>query len=457
MTTIKSLLASLNKSHIMHSDIQLVIAEFASIDNIHVRQVGESFEKRSIHLLSMGQGPMVIFAWTQMHGNEATATAAVFDLIYQLVTPSDNLPAGLAHNWQQTFTLHILPMLNPDGAQRCIRQNAQGIDINRDAKALQTPEGRLLMSLVDTLKPDIGFNLHDQSPYYQCGLTGNPATIAFLAPAFDTPKTIDYARQQAMQIVKHMNCELQTIIPNCIARYDDTYSHRSFGDNIAAKQVSTILIESGSAVNDPDRQIARQLNVKAILSAMDYLTLSPETRAASSEQDIQDYFCIPENISEALSSLLLCNLGFVADKQDSYKAGISIKQSARYSDYFFVAYIGDLGDQAGLQTVDCEGLYYKQGRCFEVTETIELTQQRYKTLLAKGYQCFYAASEARKNLLSIQTDWPISWAEHNNQALNPSQMLYSANGLTLNQPAYFLLERQDKVVAAVLNGRYVRL
>ena len=33
----------------------------------------------------------------------------------------------------ETLTLDIVPMLNPDGAQRYQRRNAQGIDINRDA------------------------------------------------------------------------------------------------------------------------------------------------------------------------------------------------------------------------------------------------------------------------------------------------------------------------------------
>ena len=35
----------------------------------------------------------------------------------------------------------MVPMLNPDGAERFQRRNAQGIDINRDALLLQSPEG----------------------------------------------------------------------------------------------------------------------------------------------------------------------------------------------------------------------------------------------------------------------------------------------------------------------------
>ena len=38
----------------------------------------------------------------------------------------------------------MVPMLNPDGAERYARRNAQAIDINRDALQLATPEGRLL-------------------------------------------------------------------------------------------------------------------------------------------------------------------------------------------------------------------------------------------------------------------------------------------------------------------------
>ena len=54
-------------------------------------------------------------------------------------------------------------MLNPDGAERFQRRNAQSIDINRDALRLQTPEGRALKALRDRLNPTVGFNLHNQS------------------------------------------------------------------------------------------------------------------------------------------------------------------------------------------------------------------------------------------------------------------------------------------------------
>ena len=33
------------------------------------------------------------------------------------------------------LTIHVVPMLNPDGAERYQRRNVQDIDINRDARA----------------------------------------------------------------------------------------------------------------------------------------------------------------------------------------------------------------------------------------------------------------------------------------------------------------------------------
>ncbi|MFY0573591.1 hypothetical protein ACN28S_03785 [Cystobacter fuscus] len=83
--------------------------------------------------------------------------------------------------------MHALPLLNPDGAERFQRRNAQGIDINRDALALQTPEGRTLKAVRDRLQPALGFNLHDQSWRTAVGDSGRPASISVLAPPL-TPR-----------------------------------------------------------------------------------------------------------------------------------------------------------------------------------------------------------------------------------------------------------------------------
>ncbi len=432
---LKRKVANINQAHICHADILPIIERFETINGVISKLVGHSFEQRSIHLLTLGHGDTVIFAWTQMHGNEATATAAVFDWILALLSNQYEEVSG----WEEQFTIHILPMLNPDGAERCIRQNAQAIDINRDARALQSPEGRLLMRLVDELSPDIGLNLHDQSPYYQCGTSKNPATIAFLAPAFDYAKTIDESRRLAMQIIAYMNTHLQTLIPGCVARYDDTYGARCFGDNIASKQVSTILIESGAAVDDPDRLVARKMNLESLQKVLQFL-MNKDSLAL--HQEVEDYFLIPENKAEALSSLVIRGLNFFT-KHNSYSAGISIKQSARYSDYFFIDYIGDLGIQAGLKELDAHTMCFQQGRTYQVTEAFDLTDEKYLSLLSEGYIAFFDPN----GLMSILSSMPV--------CIDAESLC--KQGLRLMQPAYFLIAKNDEVYAAILNGQLVYL
>jgi murein tripeptide amidase MpaA len=82
-----------------------------------------------------------VLLWSQMHGDESTATSALFDLFeYIRAHRQDAAVRGIL----SSLTLHVIPMLNPDGAERFQRRNVQSIDINRDALRLQTPEGRML-------------------------------------------------------------------------------------------------------------------------------------------------------------------------------------------------------------------------------------------------------------------------------------------------------------------------
>ena len=88
-----------------------------------------------------------------MHGDEPTHTAVLLDLAnYLLQRPAAPDAVDILSN----CTLHFIPMLNPDGAEAVKRYNAQGIDINRDARRLSTPEGRALRKAVETIKPEFG-------------------------------------------------------------------------------------------------------------------------------------------------------------------------------------------------------------------------------------------------------------------------------------------------------------
>ncbi len=155
-------------------------------DLFQLEKIGESVEGRSIHHIRAGTGPFGVLLWSQMHGDEPTATSALFDLL-EYIRRHREEPA--VRRILSELTLHIVPMLNPDGADRFQRRNAQSIDINRDALRLQTPEGKTLKALRDRLNPRVGFNLHNQSWRTSVGNPPKPASISLLSVAYDEART----------------------------------------------------------------------------------------------------------------------------------------------------------------------------------------------------------------------------------------------------------------------------
>ena len=57
----------------------------APVPGFDVSKVGESFEGREIHLIRIGSGSDKILLWSQMHGDEPSATPALFDMLHYLV------------------------------------------------------------------------------------------------------------------------------------------------------------------------------------------------------------------------------------------------------------------------------------------------------------------------------------------------------------------------------------
>ncbi|GBL03916.1 M14 family zinc carboxypeptidase [Glaciecola sp. KUL10] len=425
----------LNQGHLKYADIADILDSFKSAKYISHKLAGSSFERRSIHLFTVGNGPISVFAWSQMHGDEATATASLIDLMSLVEEQSPLLPSG----FESKVTFHILPMLNPDGAANSTRENAQSIDINRDALAQQSPEGQLLMSLVDKLKPNIALNLHDQCAYYQCGESGMPSTLAFLAPAFDTQKSENKSRLFAMQLIGKLIEKAEPHIEGKIAKYDDTHSARCFGDQIAGKGISTILIESGAHQRDPNRQIARALNTKCMIEVIKQCEHNP-VLDVNDETSIERYKELPFNQARKICSLLIKNLNFCSN----YQADVSIVQTRRHSADFVIESVGDLSVMAGLEELNANGYRYQSGTPFLLREELVLDNASYLSLLDEGYSHFVGD----EFLLINNSDYDI--------LINP-RFFHSNRALLLNTPAYGLLEKEGKIDFALLNGKLVNL
>ena len=111
-------------------------------DRLRVTPLGESVEGREIRAVTFGAGDLTVLLWSQMHGDESTATMSLADLMSWVAdSPPDDPLRGLL---EERLTVVLVPMLNPDGAERFRRENAYGVDINRDARRTATPEGRML-------------------------------------------------------------------------------------------------------------------------------------------------------------------------------------------------------------------------------------------------------------------------------------------------------------------------
>ena len=128
-----------------------------------------------------------------MHGNETSTTRAIFKLIPWLLNTSQS-------EYLKTFSIYIIPQLNPDGAKLYTRHNANNIDLNRDAMTLSEPESVVLNKAIKRISPYLALNLHGQRTIYGAGNSGKPAT-SFLAPSADENRSITPAREKAMKII----------------------------------------------------------------------------------------------------------------------------------------------------------------------------------------------------------------------------------------------------------------
>jgi hypothetical protein len=339
-----------------HATLVPLLESLRTKPGFDVTVAGKSFEGRSIYQVKIGTGPAKVLLWSQMHGDEPTATMALFDLFRFFAGKNDGFDE-VRQRILQNCTLYFIPMLNPDGAEVYKRRTALEIDMNRDALRLQTPEGRLLKSLQQSLQPLVGFNLHDQSPRYSAGPTRNLATISFLATAYNPEREINPVRKRSMQLIVGMNRALQSFIPNQVGRYSDEFEPRAFGDNIQRWGTSLVLIESGGYAGDPEKQYIRRLNYVAILSSLHALATN-EYEA----EDIAQYEQIPEN-GRALYDLVIRNATLLRDGKP-YTADLGINRQEmpllnRPEKWYVRGTVEDLGDLStffGTREIDATGL-----------------------------------------------------------------------------------------------------
>lgn len=313
-------------------------------------KIGQSVEGRNLHMLEYGRGEKKVMIWTQMHGNEATGTNAVFDLINLLEDESHNFSKKIL----EQLTIQIIPMVNPDGAELIQRRNALYIDINRDFIKKQASETRVLQKAIYNFNPHVCFNLHDQRTIFNVKGTSNPATISFLAPSENEERTVTDKRKQTMGIIASMNQELQKHAPNHVGRYTDIFYPNAFGDNLQKKGYNTILIEAGGSKNDLERQYTRYLNWVSLVSGLEFIATENDL-----SKNHQEYDQIPQNDQKMLDIIYrnvkikknnkeaIVDLGIMLNEHLSDKERMFIKKPK-------IEQIGDLDAYFGYKEIDAQ-------------------------------------------------------------------------------------------------------
>jgi len=165
-----------------HKDMMSLLTSVELVDNgighgrMSVISIGKSVQGREIPLVVLAD-PKVPLADTRrmfiicrQHGDEPASTEAMLKLIQDLVFSGSEQDADLLRK----VSFFMVPMTNPDGADRSQRRNSNGADLNRDWLTRGQPEIKAVRAAIDSVDPEVVIDQHELSPsnrgpdYLQC-------------------------------------------------------------------------------------------------------------------------------------------------------------------------------------------------------------------------------------------------------------------------------------------------
>lgn len=155
-----------------HKDMMSRLASLEAVDSLRgfdrlqVTSIGESVKGKDIVMVRVsdpGKSPEEterLFIICRQHGDEPASTEAMLGLIEDLAFSIDEQTNDLLSK----VSIYVVPMVNPDGADRYLRRNANGVDLNRDWLKLSQPETRCVCRAINEVNPDVLIDQHELSP-----------------------------------------------------------------------------------------------------------------------------------------------------------------------------------------------------------------------------------------------------------------------------------------------------
>jgi hypothetical protein len=439
-------------AQLRHADLVAILEQLRDLrpDALELTEVGKSGEGRAIFMVKIGKGATRVFAWSQMHGDEPTHTASILDLLDLLQSQPDS-PA--AQRILAGCTLMLVPMLNPDGAERYTRRNAQDIDINRDALHLATPEGRLLRKLVETVKARFAFNLHNQQA--RTSVDGkHVAAVSLLVPPIDHPDTQTEWTQQARQVAVAFRQAIEAKCVGMISRYDADFMPRCFGEWVQQQKIATVTLEAGGWPEidaTPLTQVHSVGFINSILSLAD---------GSYSKLDPADYDALPRSSDQMLFDVIVRDVEVVPHSGEPFQADLGInytrvvdrlplKGGGRIDD------LGDLCVTTGKHEIDGQGLKCEPGRIAyhpEFTPQKLPTAQQASEFLKQGITTVIGKSDHYLELPKTANRPPINvgFAENGSDVSKLER-----GSIKLGTPADLVFSRREAIEMVMLGGQVV--
>jgi hypothetical protein len=136
-------------------------SDFITMDTLGYSAGGRMIPYLKISSGEFGQdriNKLIVFLFAQQHGDEPSGKEALLGL-------ARDFAVGKHNDLLEYMDILLVPQVNPDGAERHERNNADNVDLNRSHLILNAPETLALRNLFHTWEPYVTVDIHEYQPW----------------------------------------------------------------------------------------------------------------------------------------------------------------------------------------------------------------------------------------------------------------------------------------------------